>query len=48
MSADLFETPTPICTTVYILKYTVEMVSASHRMQAMASQHSRDVMTSNI
>ena len=27
----------PHSTTVYILKYTIEIVSASHRLQAMAS-----------
>ena len=40
MSANLFGTPTPIAqhsTTVYILKYTIEIVTASHRLQAMAS-----------
>ena len=39
MSADLFGTPTHIASTVYIFKYTIEIVSASHRLQAMASQH---------
>ena len=47
MSADLFQDPHPHSRTVYILKYTIEIVSVSHRLQAMAS-HSRDGMTSKI
>ena len=38
MSTDLFGTPTLIAQLCTFFKYTIEIVSASHRLQAMASQ----------